>query len=168
MGETDGERKVGAEWARYIEWAEHQPGMDVSKLARAAKVARSSVYRWKDALKPDAKKPTRVKVESATAIARAVGDDPQNALRAAADLLLSSGEEDELAAFARSLGLDLADRNVREILDGGWTDDFAKRLLREEKRQADEDAERRRERIRIAKDLLQGGGEDGGMDSAAR
>jgi transcriptional regulator with XRE-family HTH domain len=70
-----------SEWAKYVRNAVMECQANVSLLRQRSGVSRSSIYRW---LADDG---TRVTIDSARKIARAIGDDPSNAIRAAGALL---------------------------------------------------------------------------------
>lgn len=143
MGETERADGQRSEWAIYVQSAVDFYGGNVSLLAREADVGRSSIYRYLN----DA--PTRVTIEVASKIARARGDDPANAIRAAGALL---DTEDE-AQDPRLAGLDPIDPAVRRILDGPWDEgmkDFMLHELRRTRaRQTQEELDRIEQQIEI-------------------
>lgn len=74
-------QETGGSWAEYIREITTRPDWSVARLARDSGISRSQIFRWK------AGEVTDVKVESVKAVARAVGDREEIALRAAGDAL---------------------------------------------------------------------------------
>lgn len=68
-------------WAGYIDALTRRPGWTVARLARESHTSRATIFRWKNG---EVREVTTAKVR---AIAEAVGDDPQAALRAASEAL---------------------------------------------------------------------------------
>lgn len=64
-------------WSRYIDEATRRPGWNAAKLARESGIHRSTIFRWKGG---DGRSVT---VDSVRRIANALGDDLDEALRAA-------------------------------------------------------------------------------------
>lgn len=90
---------VKSSWARYIEQATQRPGWNAAKLARESGVHRSTIFRWK------AGDSRSVTVDSVRRIADALGDDPDEALRAAGDLVAGEqphGEDEDIAVIMRA------------------------------------------------------------------
>lgn len=127
-----------SEWAKYVRNAVMVCQANVSLLRQRSGVSRSSIYRW---LADDG---TRVTIDSARKIARAIGDDPTNAIRAAGALL--DRGEDGLGGLdpndpvvAHILGLDIDDD-----MRGMMLDRYRENLERDRQRyleQAQADAE---------------------------
>jgi transcriptional regulator with XRE-family HTH domain len=79
----------GEDWATYLRRMTKRPGWSVAKLARESNVHRATIFGW---LKGE----SGVTVASVRAIANALGDDVENALRAAgAAGAPPSGDRDE-------------------------------------------------------------------------
>jgi transcriptional regulator with XRE-family HTH domain len=86
-------------WARYIDQATRRPGWNVAKLARESGIHRSTIFRWRNG------DGGNVTVDSARRIAMALGDDPDEALKAAGDLVADralDGRDEELALIDRA------------------------------------------------------------------
>ena len=110
-------------WARYIDQATRRPGWNVAKLARESGIHRSTIFRWRNG------EGGSVTVDSARRIALALGDDPDEALRAAGDLVADralDGQDEELALIDRApvdddlkavMRRKLLERRERERLD---------------------------------------------------
>lgn len=67
-------------WARYLKEATDRPGWSVARLAREAEVDRTTVFRW---IKGGG---DRITIDSVRRISDAIGDDLDDALRAASGL----------------------------------------------------------------------------------
>jgi len=93
---SDASRPV-EDWAGYLRRMTDRSGWSVARLARDSGVNRATIFRW---IKGD----TGVTVDSVRRIALALGDDPENALRAAG----SSGQpaapvqDEEVALIMRA------------------------------------------------------------------
>jgi transcriptional regulator with XRE-family HTH domain len=64
-------------WGAYLRRMTKRPGWSVARLAREAQIHRATIFKYINGEK------TGVTVATVTAIAKALGDDPANALRAA-------------------------------------------------------------------------------------
>jgi transcriptional regulator with XRE-family HTH domain len=114
-------------WARYLGAATRRPGWSVARLARESGVHRSTIFRWLNG------EVTGATVTSVLRIAGAVGDDPDEALRAAADLLAVPAVADPDAEA------------IAMIMDSDLPSDAKRELLAELRSQARSDARRRRD-----------------------
>lgn len=91
-------------WADYLRRMTERPGWSVARLARESNVHRATIFKWM-AGKGGAN------VTSVQAIARALGDDPGNAMRAAGNMGGTPEDEDpDLQLLRRRL----TDPNVPE------------------------------------------------------
>jgi transcriptional regulator with XRE-family HTH domain len=114
-------------WARYLDAVTHRPGWSVARLARESGVHRSTIFRWLNG------EVSGATVGSVMRIASAVGDDPDEALRAAADLLGPAAPVDPDADA------------VSMIMESDLPVDAKHELLAELRSQARSDARRRRD-----------------------
>lgn len=82
----------GEDWAGYLRRMTKRPGWSVARLAREAQVNRATIFRW---LKGDG----GVNVDSVRRVAQALGDDPDNALRAAGNSgqVVTPAQDEEVA-----------------------------------------------------------------------
>lgn len=76
-------------WSRYIDDATRRPGWNAAKLARESGIHRSTIFRWKSG------GGSGVTVDSVRRIAVALGDDIDEALRAAGELVADVQPEDD-------------------------------------------------------------------------
>lgn len=134
MGETADAHPEGVNWARYVRWASTREGMNVTRLAKLSGVGRSTLNRH---LANDG---TRVTVATATAIARAVGDDPANALSAAGSLI--TDDAPPIPSGVDLLWLDARDPIVAAILTGPFEVQMQNDMIKYE---ADRREQRRKE-----------------------
>lgn len=114
-------------WARYLGAVTRRPGWSVARLARESGVHRSTIFRWLNG------EVTGATVGSVLRIAAAAGDEPDEALRAAADLLTMPAATDPDAEA------------VSMIMDSDLPPDAKHELLAELRSQARSDARRRRD-----------------------
>lgn len=105
MPMSDG-RAPGRSWGRYLREIANRPGWSVARLAREAKLNRTTIFDWIRDGDAD-----RVTIGSVLAVAAAVGDRPLDALRAAAGI---AEVDDELE---RILLADIPQDAKRELLD---------------------------------------------------
>lgn len=73
MGDASG----GENWAGYLRRMTDRPGWSVARLARESGIHRGTIFKW---IKGD----RGITVANVVAVAQALGDDPVNALKAAA------------------------------------------------------------------------------------
>ncbi len=74
-------------WGEYLKHMTSRPGWSVARLAREAPVNRATIFKWISGK-------TGVTVASVRLIAKTLGDDPNNALRAAAgSVITEDGQE---------------------------------------------------------------------------
>lgn len=145
-------------WASLVKSHRDLLSMTQKQLAELAGVGRETVWRWETGkYRPE-------DVETVVLVANALHIDQDRAMRAAGFAVATSEAPPEppMWALARSLGLDPRDENVRDILGAGWSERTVEYMLREEKRLQDDDRRRRAERIRLAKEMY-----EGGVDQAA-
>lgn len=86
-------------WAQYVKSGTERPGWSVARLARESGIHRSTIFRW---IKGDG---GNVTVDSVRRIAEALGEDPDEALRAAGQLVASTpagGSDEELELIMRA------------------------------------------------------------------
>lgn len=77
------------EWGRYLKRMTSRPGWSVARLARESGIHRATIFEW---MKGDS---DSVTIGSVRAIAAALDDDLENALRAVASLVTPHGGRDE-------------------------------------------------------------------------
>lgn len=99
----------GSGWARYIRRAKTLPGWSVARLHRETGIAKSTFFDW---MSEDSTK--AVTTPYVVAVAKAIGDDPVNAFRAAAGL---TGNEPEDADISMVLSSDLSDVKKDELIE---------------------------------------------------
>lgn len=143
------------EWARYLKEATDRPGWSVARLAREAEVDRTTVFRW---IKGGG---GNITIESVRRIADAIGDDLEDALRAASgqpprDL---TSDEDEIEWEIRMIEQsDLPARQKRDMIR------YARNL--QQRQREDRAALRERQRaerraqLQALMDLARSGGND--------
>lgn len=145
-------------WATQVRTNRQRLGLTQVVAAKRIGVSREALIRWENGkYLPD-------NVETVDAAARVLGIDRDLARRLARFTRDddAGSPEPEMWTYARSLGLDPAEDTVREILDGPWSETTTRHMLREERRWQEEDRQRRLERIRLAKEMY-----EGGVDQAA-
>jgi transcriptional regulator with XRE-family HTH domain len=81
------------DWPGYLRRMTKRPGWSVARLARDSKVHRATIFGW---MKGDG---GGVTVDSVRRVALALGDDPENALRAAGNNGAPPDEQDEEVAL---------------------------------------------------------------------
>ncbi|WP_189114529.1 helix-turn-helix domain-containing protein [Pilimelia terevasa] len=86
MGDTGGGSET---WADYLQRMTKRPGWSVAKLARESGIHRGSIFKW---ISGD----RGMTVANVVTIAKALGDDPVNALRAAAGIAAGSSDDEEI------------------------------------------------------------------------
>lgn len=130
-----GDEAPTTEWARYLKEATDRPGWSVARLAREAEVDRTTIFRW---IKGGG---DRITIESVRRIADAIGDDLDDALRAAGGLppKEETAEEDEIEFEIRMIQeSDLPRRQKDDMIR------YARSL--QQRQQADRSALRERQR----------------------
>ncbi|HWB36324.1 MAG TPA: helix-turn-helix transcriptional regulator [Rugosimonospora sp.] len=129
--------KVGQNaWAKYVDSLRTRSGWNPTRLARETGIHRATIYRWLSG------ESTNVTVANVRAIAAAVGDDADIAIRAAGEFLV----DDDLTVIADP---DL--RLYAEIMANPDVSDEQKRIMREQIRLwAAQVDERRAERLRAS------------------
>jgi transcriptional regulator with XRE-family HTH domain len=150
-------------WATLVRGNRERLGLSQKGLGDRLGVTRETIGRWESGrFRPDS-------IDVAEAAIRALGIHRPSGLRAAGYLSVQTDEPPEppMWTFARSLGLDPADENVHEILTAGWSGRTTEHMLREERRLQEEDRRRRLERIRLAREMYEQRGDEGGVDQAA-
>ena len=98
---SDGERRES--WAEYLRRMTERPGWSVARLARESGIHRATLFRWMSGK-------GGANVTSVRAIARALGDEPSNALRAAGNM--EGATEETLHPDLQLLQRRLSDPNV--------------------------------------------------------
>lgn len=124
-----------SEWARYLREATDRPGWTVARLAREAEIDRTTIFRW---LKGGGE---RITIDSVRRIADAIGDDLDDALRAAGGLPPKdeAADEDEIEFEIRMIQeSDLPERQKQDMIR------YARSL--QQRQQADRSALRERQR----------------------
>lgn len=109
----DGRESVEG-WGAYLRRMTKRPGWSVARLAREAQIHRATIFKYMNGEK------TGVTVATVTAIARALGDDPASALRAAGTVapdLDPVDEEIELVRGDPDLEPDMKIRIVSLIIE---------------------------------------------------
>lgn len=108
MGDT---QHPGGTWGAYVEAAAARPGWNTTKLAKAAGIGRSTFYKWRSG-------DGGVTVDSVLRVAKAVGDDPDAALRAAGGRLVNESEDPQLRdIYTSDLPDDVKQELVEYVLD---------------------------------------------------
>lgn len=123
------------EWGRYLREAADRPDWSVARLARESGVDRTTIFRW---IKGGG---DRITIDSVRRIADAIGDDLDDALRAASGLAPKDAayEEDEIEFEIRMIEQsDLPDRAKKDMIR------YARSL--QQRQQADRAALRERQR----------------------
>ena len=88
MPMNDGSGEL-SEWGAYLRRMTQRPGWSVARLARESGIHRATIFDW---MKGGGESVT---IASVKAIARALGDDLENALRAVANISTPSAPADE-------------------------------------------------------------------------
>jgi len=137
--------RPASEWVKYLRRIVDRPGWSVARLSRETagpdgkpRVSKSTLFRHLGG------EVTRISAALVKLIAEAAGDEPENALRAAGDLLSDEDADDD-----RLHGLDPKDPIVKAILTGPFDDEFRDRLLRAEVTRR----QQRMDEIQMAADL---------------
>lgn len=116
-------------WAAYLDEVTHRDGWSVARLARESGIHRSTIFRW---LSGDRSGTT---IDSVRKIAEAAGDDADEVMRAAASVLPTARPDDpDAEAIALVKASDLPEAIKQE-------------LIADLRRQAREDAARRRDSL---------------------
>jgi transcriptional regulator with XRE-family HTH domain len=116
-------------WAAYLDEIANRPGWSVARIARESGLDRGTIFRWKAGA-------TGATVDSVKKIARAVGDDPEKVLRAAAIIVPEAPQPDDPDSEAISL-----------ILAAEIPDSLKQELIADLRRDSRRDAARRREGV---------------------
>jgi transcriptional regulator with XRE-family HTH domain len=98
----------GDNWASYLRRMTKRPGWSVARLARDSKIHRATIFKW-IAGEPG------VTIDSVRRIALALGDEPENALRAAGNIpgdAAPAPQDEEVALIMRAP----VDDDLREIM----------------------------------------------------
>lgn len=119
-------------WAQYVAWAAARAG-SVKDLADRAQLARPTVSAWKNG-----KSPERVTVRSIRAIAAAVGDNPDNAMRAAGRIPPDSGPAPLPAVPPLAAQLEAINRRIEAIRALGLSPDDEWKAIRTQQDFADQ------------------------------
>jgi plasmid maintenance system antidote protein VapI len=82
----------GETWAAYLRRMTKRPGWSVARLARDSGIHRATIFKW---IGGDA----GVTIDSVRRVADALGDDPENALRAAGNIERAGAATDEEVAL---------------------------------------------------------------------
>jgi transcriptional regulator with XRE-family HTH domain len=107
-------------WARYVKSATERPGWNVAKLARESGVHRSTIHRWINGGGGN------VTVDRVRRLASTLGDDPDDALRVAGDLVVNEPPE---------TGDEEIDRIMRAPVDDALKDVMIKKLQERRERE---------------------------------
>jgi transcriptional regulator with XRE-family HTH domain len=121
----------GENWAGYLRRMTKRPGWSVAKLARDSGIHRGTIFKW---LSGD----TGVTIDSVRRIAHALGDDPDNALRAAGNGGVPATPQDE---------------EVDLIMRAPVDDDLKQTMLRKLAERRERDRQRRLEDFQEIIDL---------------
>ncbi|WP_045746426.1 helix-turn-helix domain-containing protein [Actinoplanes rectilineatus] len=111
------------DWPAYLRRMTKRPGWSVAKLARESNIHRATIFGW---IKGD----VGVTIDSVRRIALALGDDPENALRAA------SSKTDDATAVEQ-------DEEVALIMRAPVDDDLKQVMLQKLRQRREEDKLRR-------------------------
>jgi transcriptional regulator with XRE-family HTH domain len=122
-------------WAAYLTEVANRPGWSVARIARESGLDKSTIFRWKSGA-------TGATVDSVKKIARAVGDDPEVVLRAAAITEIEEPRADDPDAEAIAL-----------IRSAQIPDSLKLELIADLRRESRQDAARRRNSIERALNL---------------
>lgn len=102
-----------SDWGRYLKRMTARPGWSVARLARESGIHRATIFDW---IKGDGESVT---IASVRAIAAALHDDLENALRAVANLISSPGTQDEEMELILSapVNRDIQKRMIAQLLE---------------------------------------------------
>lgn len=112
MPMSDGSGARAEDWGGYLRRMTNRPGWSVAKLARESGVHRGTIFKW-------IRGGSGVTINSVRAIAEALGDDLDNALRAAGSVAdeLPQDEEIELVRTDERLPPEVKKRIIDHIID---------------------------------------------------
>lgn len=159
---------VSGTWATFLRTRREALKLSQENLGKRVGVDRSTIWRQENrGQRPET-------FAQAMKMINALGGDRDDAVRLEGLLLAGYADEPDtevpaepqMWTYARSLRLDPHDDTVREIIDGPWSDETTREMLREERRMQDQDRQRRLALVRVAKEMYQRGA-GGGVDSAA-
>jgi transcriptional regulator with XRE-family HTH domain len=146
---------TSGDWASFVREGRREVKMTQEKFAAAARVNRSTVYRWeKDGMKPES-------VSQVIAVADVLGVDHAVALKAAGLAPPEPAEPRKPHPLVVKYGLSSSDSIVRRILAEDTDEVTREQMFRHYRRRLDEAAADIDWMARTAK------GTDRGMDSAA-
>ena len=97
-------------WSDYIRRLKERPGWSVARLARETGFSTSTFWDW---MKPESRK--AVTIPRIVAVARAVGDNPVDAFKAAAGLTTTEPEDAEIAVVLNAV--DVSDEQREQIIN---------------------------------------------------
>lgn len=100
---------MGEDWATWLRRVTDRRGWSVARLSRASGYSKAAIFDW-----IATGSGRNVKVGSVVAVARAAGEDPLEALRAAGDL---------------GIAYEIDDPEVRTVLDGELPEDATKTII---------------------------------------
>lgn len=100
---------MGEDWGAWLRRVTDRPDWSVARLSRDSGYSKAAIFEW-----IAAGSGRNVKVGSVVAIARAAGEDPLEALRAAGDLGIAFKDDDP---------------EIRTVLDGELPADATKRII---------------------------------------
>lgn len=98
----------GESWAGYLRRMTKRQGWSVARLARESGIHRATIFKW---LSGD----EGVTVDSVRRVATALGDEPENALRAAGGTGIAAAQQDEEVALIMRAPVD---EKLKEIMIG--------------------------------------------------
>lgn len=125
MGDS---KHPGGTWGAYVEALSRRHGWNTTRLAKESGIARATLYKWRSGN-------GGVTVDSVLRLTKAVGDEPEAALRAAGGRLVNESDDPQLAAIYAA---DISDDEKQELVE----------YVLEERRRA-EDALQRNVRMMI-------------------
>lgn len=134
MGDADSET-----WGGYLRRMTTRPNWSVVRLARESGIHRSTIFGWITADTPS------LTIASVRAIADALGEDLETALRAAGHVTTDAAPDSPDEA------------EVRRIMDSALSDDLKRRLVAHVRAKQERDRQVRAEEVRM---LAQAAGED--------
>lgn len=105
-----GDDYEGTGWAKYVRQVSKRPGWSVARLSRETRFSKSTFFDW---MSPDSRK--AVTIPYIVAVAKAVGDDPVNAFKAAAGLTTDEPQDEEISMV---LSAEIPDKAKDEIIAG--------------------------------------------------
>jgi transcriptional regulator with XRE-family HTH domain len=102
-----------SDWGAYLKRMTARPGWSVARLARESGIHRATIFDW---IRGGGESVT---IASVRAVARALGDDLENALRAVASISPSSAPDDEELDLIMSAPVsdDMKRRMIAQLLD---------------------------------------------------